>query len=190
MKTFIERVGGRRPRGLATDDSGATLVEFALVAPLFLMMLLGAIELGVLGLVSADFNNAVQVASRQVRTGQADGPTTAAQYISVICSNMVDGAADCQSRIQVVVQPVASFKDAGAQLDKLDSAPPPPPGPNPPPPPPQTFNAGASSQVMLVDAKFRWPLIVPFAEGAFQRVNATDVLITSRLAFRNEPYAS
>ena len=187
MKAIVEPTGAQRRRGFLADDSGATLVEFALVSPLFLMLLLGAIELGVLGMVSADFNNAVQTASRQVRTGQADGPTSAAQYIGVICSLMVDGQTDCQSRINVQVQPMASFATAAAQLSKQDasgtlSAGGPGGG--------QIFGAGASGQVMLVTATFRWPLIVPFAENAFQRVNATEVLITSRLAFRNEPYAS
>lgn len=186
MKAFTARIG-EAIGGLAGDDGGATLVEFALVAPMFLLLLLGAIELGVLGMVSADFNNAVQLASRQVRTGQADRPTTAPQYIAVICGHMVDGASDCQSRIRVSVQPVKAetFAAAADQLSQQEkSGNPVGPGNN------QAFDAGQSGDVMLVTATFRWPLIVPFAEGAFKRVNATDVLITSRLVFRNEPYAA
>ena len=171
-------------RRLCKDDSGATLVEFALVSPLFLVLLLGGLELGVLGMVSANFNDAVQFASRQVRTGQADGPTTAAQYVNVICNRMVDGPSDCQSRIKVSVQPMASFAAAGAQLTKQDGS-----GSLTGPGNGLTFNGGASSQVMLVAATFRWPLIVPFAESAFTHVSGTDVLITSRLVFKNEPYS-
>ncbi len=40
------RHGGRRSRARRRDDSGAALVEFALVFPIFVIMLLGMVQLG------------------------------------------------------------------------------------------------------------------------------------------------
>lgn len=53
-----------RPASLARDDSGATLVEYALVLPLFLLVLFGLIDFGRMGFEYVMANKAVQLATR------------------------------------------------------------------------------------------------------------------------------
>jgi hypothetical protein len=54
----------RRARSLPGDESGVTVVEFALVAPVFLLMLLGIFNLGHLAYAQAVLNGSVQNAAR------------------------------------------------------------------------------------------------------------------------------
>jgi Flp pilus assembly protein TadG len=161
------------------DDRGATLVEFALVAPVFLMLLIGTIQLGVLGMISADFNNAVLEVSRRIRTGQLDGPKDAATFKSQICGEMVDGAASCGGRLRISVRALSDFSGAEKAMRKQD-------------PDDLTkgepFDAGTAGTIILVTATYKWPLMIPFAGGAFAQADGLDVLIVSRLTFKNEPY--
>jgi Flp pilus assembly protein TadG len=66
-----------RIRHFQDDECGATAVEFALVAPVFLAAVFGVIQLSVLALTVASLNYAVEKGARcaAVRTGCADPKT-------------------------------------------------------------------------------------------------------------------
>ena len=53
------------------DERGFTAVEFAMVAMPFLMLLFGTIGIGLFFFTTFSLENAVEQASRQIRTGQA-----------------------------------------------------------------------------------------------------------------------
>jgi Flp pilus assembly protein TadG len=65
MKRFIQPVAERR-------RSGATLVEFAVVAPIFFMLLFGGIEFAVLGTIRSTAQNAAYEAARKLVIPGAD----------------------------------------------------------------------------------------------------------------------
>ncbi|HEY8571545.1 TadE/TadG family type IV pilus assembly protein [Phenylobacterium sp.] len=176
MRAFWRSAAGR----LARDRKGAAMVEFALVAPIFLGLLLATFELGILGMMSANFNGAVDSVSRRIRTGQADRPNSAAEFRNLICAKMVDTVANCQSRVLVTVQPVdAGFSSARSMLQAQD---------------PnnltgqQAYDPGDPEQIILVTATYRWPMALPFLGDAFPRDTSGRVQIVSRIAFRNEPF--
>ncbi|HEY8618419.1 TadE/TadG family type IV pilus assembly protein [Phenylobacterium sp.] len=174
MRAWIRR----RTQRLAADQRGATLVEFAIVAPVFLVMLLGTLEVGVLGMMSGNFHGAVLSASRQIRTGQSDGPRTANAFRTLICARMADGPKNCNERLRINVQAMNRFANAAGQMGSDPGS----------ATAREAFDAGGPEQVVLVTATYRWPVVMPFVEGAFQRVDGTHVLIVSRFAFKNEPY--
>ncbi len=65
--TRIHRLVARKCRPesrFATDEDGSTLVEFAIVMPVFLLMLFGLIDFGRLGFEYVMANKAVQLAAR------------------------------------------------------------------------------------------------------------------------------
>ena len=156
------------------------MVEFAFVAPVFFALLIAILQLGVLGMMSANFNGAMESVSRRIRTGQADKPATAEEFRILICARMVDTPTNCQSRVRVTVQPVdSSFTGArvliqGQDPDDLTGR--------------QAYATGRPEQVMLVTATYSWPLALPFVGNAYVQDGAWNVLIVSRLAFRNEPW--
>ncbi|MGO4571820.1 TadE/TadG family type IV pilus assembly protein [Microvirga sp. 2TAF3] len=51
-------------KGLRADDSGATAIEFALIAPVFLALILGIFHLSMLGFTLANLNYAVEKGAR------------------------------------------------------------------------------------------------------------------------------
>ncbi|MDB5446643.1 MAG: hypothetical protein JWQ97_1960 [Phenylobacterium sp.] len=158
------------------DERGATLVEFALIAPLLLGVMLAALQVGVLEMVSSNFNNAVVVAARRIRTGQSDGAQTAAAFKGLICDSMIDAKASCLARLQVDVRRFSRFADAAASApDPSDRN--------------DTFTAGAAGDIMLVTATYRWPMVTPFLGEAFPRADAANALISAHTLFKNEPYA-
>jgi Flp pilus assembly protein TadG len=168
---------GPRLTALADDETGSTTTELAMLLPVLLMLLFGLLQLGVLGMVSADFNNAVLGVSRQIRTGQSDGPKDAHDFAAKICARMIDPA-DCARRLTTSVIALPDFAGAGALAGStpadLTKG--------------QMFDAGAAGTIILVTATYRWPLAIPFAESAFPRADGVNVLIVSRLVFKNEPY--
>lgn len=167
-------------RGLRKDEGGAALVEFALVAPVFLALLIAILQLGVLGMMSANFNGAMESVARRIRTGQADKPADAAAFRNLLCAKMVDTAANCQARMKIAVVPVngnfgaAKALAGGQDPNNLTAT--------------QAYATGNPEQIMLVTATYSWPLALPFVGNAYIQDGAWNVLIVSRLAFRNEPF--
>lgn len=68
-------------RPLPRDERGVTLVEFALVSPVFLMMLLGLLDIGQMVYGKALLNGAVEAAARS--SSLESGDTTAADAVVV-----------------------------------------------------------------------------------------------------------
>ena len=76
-------------RKLRKDETGTTAIEFAMVATPFLMMLYGIISLGLYFFSTFTLENAIEVASRQIRTGQAQAAgLTQAQFQQVVFNNV------------------------------------------------------------------------------------------------------
>ena len=95
------------------DSSGATAVEFAMVAPLFFLMLGVILETGLMLFSEYVLQNSVQNAARLVRTGQvssADGTKlmTAAEFKTSICGT-VSIIFDCDSKVTVYVNSANNF---------------------------------------------------------------------------------
>ncbi len=162
-------------------EGGASAVEFALVATPFLMLLFGVIEVALIFMISTSLENATLAASRTIRTGefQTSGTTTSAAFKTAICSYFTWAQADCSTNLSVDVRTYATF--AGVTT--------------PQPVQNGTFNTqslqfstGTADDIVVVRAYYKWPLIVPFFDQAFQTLSGGNTLLTSTIAFRNEPY--
>ncbi|MDO6414681.1 TadE/TadG family type IV pilus assembly protein [Sphingomonas sp. BIUV-7] len=70
----------REPRQIGADEGGATIVEFALILPVLLLIICGAIDLGFLFLAQTTLNGAImqgaQVASTSMERTEAQRQTT------------------------------------------------------------------------------------------------------------------
>lgn len=168
VRSFRNGVFGR----LRRDERGATAVEFALVAPLLFFALLSLVELGMMGMMISGLDNAVVEVSRKIRTGQDDGPSTAAAFEDQICAILGGGTA-CRDRLSISVQKYSNFSNANAATDM---------------PPDDQFDKGSPGDIMIVKADYRWPLMTPFVATAFDRHGPLEVTLASRTAFKNEPY--
>lgn len=71
-------------RGVKGQESGQALVEFALVLPLFLLLLFGLIEMSILGYSYISVNNAARTGVRVASVGKDD-----ATIITAITNSMI-----------------------------------------------------------------------------------------------------
>ncbi|MFB0612006.1 TadE/TadG family type IV pilus assembly protein [Aurantiacibacter poecillastricola] len=76
----------RRLRECIADERGVTVVEFALVAPVFILLLVGTLDIGQMVYAQSVLNGAVQTAARGASL--EDGDTAAADQIVL---DRVDG---------------------------------------------------------------------------------------------------
>ncbi|MFT5509530.1 MAG: hypothetical protein ACI89J_002617 [Hyphomicrobiaceae bacterium] len=165
------------------DERGFTAVEFAMVAMPFLMLLFGTIGVGLFFFTTFSLENAVEKASRQLRTGQAQvsGKTTT-QFKQDIC-DLAPSFVDCVGNLRVNVVSNASFSGAaGAIGGCTDSGGALIPDPTPSPVP------GTAGDVVLVTVCYEWELAaaIPFLE--LGNMGSGSRLIQASTTFRTEPY--
>jgi Flp pilus assembly protein TadG len=168
------RIGPKplRARRFHRDESGATAIEFAFVAPILFFALLSLVEIGMLGMMTMGVNAAVDEAARRIRTGRDDAAASAQAFEDQICSHIAGSLSQCRSRTVIGVTRFSKFSDANAVIAS---------------PPDGTFNKGGPGDIIIVKVNYSWPLLTPFL-GHVERNGPTDVIIPARVAFKNEPY--
>ena len=171
-------------RRLRRDDSGATAVEFAMVAMPFFMLCFGVLGVGLHYFATNSLEHAVEAAGRKIRTGQAQNSgMTSGEFKSLVCSE-ASGAIDC-SKLRVHVQSGDDWsimpKDclgsdnklaetSGSTSDKISDS------------------SGEAGKVVLVTACYEWDLAtaIPFIELGNMEGGAS--LLQAATTFRTEPY--
>jgi Flp pilus assembly protein TadG len=157
---------------------GATAVEFALIAPVFLATLLALFQTCIFLFAQAALQNAAMDAARLFLTGQAQNQgLTATQVVNQVCPPVVFTC----TQMYVVVQSAASFASTstaapamynnGQALTQAG----------------YTYDPGAPGQVMVVQLIYAWPVIGVFGFTPANLPNgSTEMMGVS--AFRVEPY--
>lgn len=173
----IFRRSARAGRGLRSqlirvkkDRSGATMVEFSLVALPFLLLLLATFEIGFVYWANKELENATNDAVRLVRTGQVQSANMTAAELKAEACNRTALLVDCATRLRLDVRSAATFGDItppepldGSGGLKSDGD--------------FTFSPGEADEVVLVTAFFDWPAI--FQSGRILR---------AAIPARNEPF--
>jgi Flp pilus assembly protein TadG len=159
------------PYRLIKAERGTTMVEFALVVLPFLLLLLGAFDIGFYYWGSEELENATVYGARLVRTGQVQAAgMTQAQLKAAICSKTA-ALVGCTSRIRLDVRSARSFAritppspfDASGAL-KSDAG--------------FTYSPGGANDVVLVSTFFDWHLLL----------KSSDYILHAATVTRNEPF--
>ncbi len=159
-------------------DGGAA-IEFALVAPPFLVLLLGMFEVGLIFFAGATLQSAVDVASRHIRTNDLSttAQTAPAVFRKVICDNAP--FLECAGiQIDIETRPDFSTASFNAPLTK-DGKPDPALAQSAP---------VAACQVVLVRAFYEWPTFTPMLSLLLGNLSDGNHLIVGASAFRAEPF--
>lgn len=171
----------RRAQKLQRDESGATAIEFAMVSMPFLALLFGIIAVGLFFFTTFSLENAVEQASRPLRTGEAQtAGMTKDQFKASVCAK-VPAYVDCGGKLRVNVQKynlgdaivAPACVDAGGALVPAAST---------------AYAPGAANQIMLVTACLEWELAgkIPFLTLSSMGNGAA--LIQASTTFKIEPY--
>lgn len=161
---------------------GATAMEFGIVAMPFMIMLFGIVGVGLYFFTVFSLENAVERASRQIRTGQAQkAGINGEQFKQRVCS-LFPVFIDCANKLRVNVQNYASSAAITDQtipkcLDgtrALASA--------------SAYLPGTASQIVLVVACYEWDMVknIPFLK--LGNMKGGGMLIQAATTFRTEPY--
>jgi Flp pilus assembly protein TadG len=156
---------------LGRSERGGTMVEFAIVALPFFLLLMGAFDIGFYYWGSEELENATAHGARLVRTGQVQtGGIDQAQLKSDICSKTAV-LVGCASRLRIDVRSGRSLADItppsplnGAGQMKSDAD--------------FVFLPGAGNDVVLVSAFFNWQLLL----------KPSDYILRAATVTRNEPF--
>lgn len=164
---------GKRMRADACKGSAA--IEFAFVAPVFFVLLMGIFEGAVMFFSQEVLQNAVTTVGRTLRTGQAGPTMTANDFRKQACALTGVLLPNCDSSDGLAVSSTryAGGFGAGAQgaVTGTDSG----------------FTGGACD-VMVVRASYPWKVWTPGLTWFLVNSGTDRHLIVTTLAFRNEPY--
>ena len=177
-----------RGRAFARDDRGVTAVEFGILALPFFTIIFAILETTMVFLAGQVLDGAVEDASRQIKTGQAqsfeidDFRTLMCEYTFRLfgpdCSGVrvvVDVIDDFTSTETATMPTTTCEEDEdGKVVCELDVE--------------EDYAPGAGGSVVQVTAYYRWPLVIalPYFNLANQPDNAR--LLAATRVFRNEPF--
>jgi Flp pilus assembly protein TadG len=168
-------------RRLVRDNSGATAVEFSIVAAPFLALLVGLVQTAAVFLAGRELDEAVAQASRYILTGQAQNTNmTQAQFKSWVCQNIY-ALFNCNN-LMIDVQTYPTFAAVSTSAPTL------------------TYNAqgqvtnswsftpGGPGEIVVVQVMYQWPVFLGPLGFNLSNLGNGDRLLMSTAVFQNEPY--
>jgi Flp pilus assembly protein TadG len=172
----------KKARSAARAKSGATAMEFAIIAPIMLLMLMAILELGAIFIADATLRTTTARIARELRTGQIQAlGMTKQQFHDHFCAEL-PSLIHCDSALGLDVESFSSFGDltfspelnADGSVNADLSA----------------YSPGTACDVVLVRAYYQWPVQTPVFLSFLVNMADNKHLISAASAFRNEPFTS
>ena len=167
---------GRRAfvRALGGDCLGAAALEFALVAPVFIALIVGALQMALVFLGQQGLESAAQQSARLIESGQPQqAGWSAGQFKAAACANLPPFLS-CD-RLSVDVTSVASLAEAGKLTTVFDG---------------QAYAPGGPDDIVVLRLGYLWPTGTgPLGLNLSNQPGGNRMLVATQL-FRNEPYVA
>jgi hypothetical protein len=187
---LIERFRKVRARMRADAQKGSAAIEFAVVAPVFFVLLLGTFEAAVIFFSQTALQSAMSDMGRLIRTGQvacykkdADDNCLAAMTKDEFRAELCKRASTLIDCTHLVIG-VEAFDDYGGltrteplENGQLKSG-------------LDKYEIGAACQVVLARAFYTWKVSAPVLSWFLVNMADGNRLVTAATAFRNEPYTT
>ena len=178
---------GDRIRGLGVlakrfmrQPSGATAVEFGVIAVPFFFLKMAIIETAMIFWAGQMLEAGVSDAGRQIRTGQVQSQGIDQNGFRTLMCNEIGILFDCDSRLAIDVRRVATFDAADLSTPPVDE--------NGNYSGSFNYQPGAGSQTVVVRAFYRWPVLFNFFGLDAADIPGRQRLLVATTAFRNEPF--
>lgn len=176
-----------RLRYWVRDESGASIVELSLMAPLLFLVFFTTLEFSYMKVREVSLDRATDEAFRDLRLGLIDDPDHE-KVKAAICANRISTLTlpDCATNLILEVRevPKGNWTLPGGEPNCIDTTP--PDGYEPP----IVFSAGTENQLMVARACLvHTPIMPPFGfVSSIRRYDAEgNYGLVSRAAFVNEP---
>jgi Flp pilus assembly protein TadG len=176
----VPRRIGKPLAQLCRDDRGVVALEYAIVFPMFLAIMLGVFALGSTFVTQELMDSAARDAARMIRIGTFTG--TASQYstelTSRVCNDLtVSGynwVSSCTSKIQIYVSATSSGTTAGSGFTTLSTA--------------TVANGLMTTSQSTVGPKYDVILQIGYNRPWVAAIFSGNSMLVSTLAFQTEPY--
>jgi Flp pilus assembly protein TadG len=162
---------------------GGASVEFALVGSIFLVLLLGVLELGYMVFVQSVLDGSARQAARMIRTGQAQNSGDAQTFFQTTLCNFAASVIGCGN----MVFQVQKFTNWSAAQTAVNT---------PPARDPITgllipvgFNAGTCGQIEAVQVTYNYKFLTLWIGQKLGDSNQSTFLM-STVVFQNEPFCT
>ena len=175
LSRHIERIARSGLWRAFAGRRGGGAVEFAIVAPIFLLFIFMIIETGLILFTQATLDNATRDASRLVLTGQAQQGAGASVFTTQLCAD-VSPLISCSS-LAYNVQNASSFGAMSANIT-TDSSGNMTPNAN--------FSPGGSGGDTLIQVAYNRTFLVYWVGSLVSSRNS--LLLVSTVALQVEPY--
>jgi Flp pilus assembly protein TadG len=161
-------------------QGGATVIEFALVAMPFFLLLMALIEVTTSYFATIQLENGLETVARQIRTGEIQAANlTAAQFKNLLCNNVAP-LIPCDANLYVDVRRFDSFGNVAQPM---------PLNPDGTINPSFQFDPGISGSIVLARAFYVWHVNTPIIGAFLSNMAGGDNLIGAAQVFRNEPWS-
>ena len=161
------------------DCTGVTALEFALLAPVFMMLFFVLLETGIIFITQAMLQNAVNDAALLIRTGQVQNlGMSQSQFRDAMCQHAT-GLIACDNLL-IDVQAFQNFSDAQYQSPLATNGTLNPDLSN--------FRPGNPGEVVLVRALYSWQVVTPLLTPFLANMADGKRLLVATTAFRNETF--
>ena len=182
-------------RRVAGDRRGTTLIEFALIAPMLFMLLMGIVETGLMFAADILLQDATHSAARTGRTGFVETDSTRAATIRTIVQDRAGVLMDA-SKISVSSKSYTGFSDLKKPEPFIDA------NGNGKRDDGENYTDingngkydedrgasgyGGSSQVVIYTVTYPWKFFTPLIGQLFSKTGTID--LTATAVVQNEPY--
>lgn len=164
------------------DRSGATTVEFAMVAAPFLALIFAIMETAIVFFAGQALETAASDSARLIMTGQAQTQGfDQAKFKQAVCARIY-ALFNCNGALYVDVKSYPSFASVNVSkpIDSNGNV--------------QTgtfgYQPGCPGDIVVVRLMYQWPVYVSLLGLNLSDTAGSKRLLMSTVAFRNEPYGS
>lgn len=184
-------------RRFATNESGVTAIEFAILSPVLMLLIFGILEFSAIMLVNNIMESATAITSRLGKTGYADSTDNLSRSDTILNSvkARTQGLVD-PAHLSITAKSYAQFNEidpepyidanGNGQYDQGESY--------------TDINGnghydadmgtagyGGAGDIVVYTVSYPWPVMTPLLRTIIGDANG-DYIITARAVVKNEPY--
>ncbi len=175
LRRFL-RAGRSAVAAFATRRDGGPAAEFALVAPIFIVVVYATAQCAIIYICNAYLETGAEEAARQVLTNQATS-LTAAQFKTAVCNNL-PALFNCAS-VMVGLQPATSETSISTTTPAFNS--------NGTLSGTLPYQQPTSGQIGVLQVMYQWPVIgLPLGWNFANLGNGTYLMMSTQV-FKVEP---
>jgi Flp pilus assembly protein TadG len=172
----------KRLRRLPGDDRAATAVEFALLVPPLIFLILASLQLSIIFFAGQYLQSLTTLAARQIMTGQIQNAgDSQSQFQTAVCANAptlffscgnmmvdVESASSYSSLNTATLTP--TYNGSGAVTNTW------------------AYSPGNPGDIVILRVMYNWPVVAaPLLPGLADQSNGSRLLVATSV-FKNEPY--